>query len=96
MAAKVRFVVTNPRAISDIARSGEMAVALEPIADRILNEAQQDPNPEFVASLRKRLFRTSGPQGRISWQIGAHPVLGARVEAKRGTFHRIMARLGLS
>lgn len=76
------------RPVDKIAKSGEIAVALEPVADRVLAVMKQDPNPEFVASLRKRLYRTSGSGGRVSWQIGAHPIIGARVEAKRQTISR--------
>lgn len=94
MPAKVRFVTKNNDTMSKIAKSGRLLLQLEPIADQILSQAQQDPNEAFVKSLRKKMFVSSGRKGRVSWQIGAHPVIGARVEAKRGTFHRIMARLG--
>lgn len=92
--AQVVFKNENRQTIAKIAKSGKLLLQLEPIADEIMSEAQQDPNKEFVASLRKRMFVSSGPRGRASWQVGAHPIIGARVEAKRGVFHRIMARLG--
>lgn len=92
MVAKVT-VKAVPGAISKIARSGEMAVALEPFADNVLEAARRDPNEAFVATLRKRLFRSSGRAGRISWQVGAAPQIGIRVEAKRGVFARAIAFL---
>lgn len=92
--AKVTFRANNPKAIEKIAKSGELLLALEPTADAIFRAAQQDPNEAFVRSLRKKMFVSSGRKGRVSWQIGAHPVIGARVEAKRGVFQRILARMG--
>lgn len=80
--------------IAKIAKSGEIAVQLEPIADQVLAVVLQDPNEEFTKTVRKRLFRTSGRLGRMSWQVGAAPQIGLRVEAKRGVFARAIALIG--
>jgi hypothetical protein len=56
---------------------------------------RRDPNEFYVNTLRKKTFVSSGPRGRISWQIGAEPVIGARVEAKRGTAARALGEAGL-
>jgi len=93
MAAKVRFKVTG--SLDKAAKSPALAAQLEPIADAILEAASTDPNPEYVATLRKQLFVSSGKRGRVSYQVGAAPTIGARVEAKRGTLQRAMGRAGL-
>lgn len=95
MAARVRFEVKDRRAIDKLAKSGELAAALEPFADAVLEAARRDPNEAYVASLRKRIFVTGGRAGRVSWQVGAHPVIGSRVEAKRGTLQRALGAAGL-
>lgn len=92
MAASVR-VKPVPGAISKMARSDEVAAALEPFADNILDAARQDPNEALTSTLRKRRFRTGGRSGRVSWQVGAAPKIGLRVEAKRGVFARAIAFL---
>jgi hypothetical protein len=93
--AKARVTFRGALDIKKMARSSEVAAALEPIADAVLDAARSDPNPEYVASLRKKTFTTSGRGGRVSWQVGAAPIIGARVEAKRGTLARAMGRAGL-
>lgn len=94
MAAKVTIKGGFP--IAKIAKSAEIARALEPIADDVLSIVSQDPNEAFTASLRKQMFRTSGRGARVSWQVGAAPIVGSRVEAKRGPFARALARFGLN
>ena len=81
--------------ISRLMRSGKMLVALEPVADAIMAAAAADPNPEYVETLRKKPFVSSGPRGRASWQVGAAPIIGTRVEVKRGTLARAVGRVGL-
>jgi hypothetical protein len=81
--------------IRSLMKSGKLALMLEPAADAILEQASTDPNEEYVKTLRKRMFVSSGPRGRVSWQVGAAPIIGARVEAKRGTLARALARVGL-
>ena len=93
MAAKVRFKVTG--SLDKAAKSGALAAQLEPIAEAILEAAKTDPNPAYVATLRKKLFVSGGKRGRVTWQIGAAPTIGARVEAKRGTLQRAVGRAGL-
>lgn len=92
MTARVKF--SGNFELSKIARSDELAEQLEPVADAILSAARSDPNEVYVASLRKRKFTSRGRRGRVSWQVGAAPVIGRRVEAKRGTLARVLARLG--
>lgn len=89
---KVTFSGRLP--LAKIAKSDELADALEPIADAVLNGARSDPNETYVSTLRKRRFTSRGRRGRVSWQVGAAPVIGRRVEAKRGTLARVLARLG--
>lgn len=80
--------------ITKMAKSPELAAALEPIANEVLAGAQSDPNEEYVKTLRKKLFISFGRRGRVSWQVGAAPVIGERVEAKRGTMARALGRAG--
>lgn len=93
--ARVRFRVNNKEALSKIAKSDELADQLEPFATAILESASNDSNAAYVASLRKRKFVSGGRAGRVSWQVGADPVLGSRVEAKRGTLARAVGAAGL-
>ena len=93
MTVRIRVKVSNPAVIGRIMRSSELAAQLEPLADQVLHAAQQDPNEEFVKSLRKRLFISSGRAGRVSWQVGAAPWAVA-VEAVRGTMARALGRVG--
>lgn len=93
--AKVTIKSGNRSAISRIAKSDYIADQLEPIAARVLDAAQQDPNPEYVRTLRMRRFVTGGRLGRVSIQIGAAPRIGGRVEAKRGTLARALGQAGL-
>lgn len=95
MAARVTFRSTNPEALAKIAQSDELAEQLEGIASPVLAAARRDSNKAYVASLRMRRFHSRGRQGRVSIQIGAHPVIGSRVEAKRGTLQRALGEAGL-
>lgn len=81
------------RPLNAIAKSAETKAQLEPIADQIFEAASNDSNPDYVASLRKRPFLWTGPGGRWTWQIGAAPTIGARVEAKRGTMGRAVGQV---
>ena len=58
MAAKVTFK-TNARsyeAMGRVMKSRALGAQLEAIAFPVLAAARQDPNPEYVASLRARQF----------------------------------------
>lgn len=82
-------------AIGRVMKSKKLGAQLEEIARPVLEAARQDPNPEYVDSLRMKQFVTSGHGGRVSVQIGAAPIVGSRVEAKRGTLARALASAGL-
>ena len=92
--AKVRIKQTGN--LEKVAKSDKLADQLEAISEPVWQAVNRDPNPEYVASLRRRRFTSRGREGRVSIQIGAHPVLGARVEAKRGTMARALGEAGLS
>lgn len=77
--------------ISKIAKSPQLAGQLEPFADRVYSAVTRDSNEAFVATVRKKLFTSRGRGGRVSWQVGAQPRIGRRVEAKRGVFARAVA-----
>lgn len=79
--------------LSKIAKSDELAAQLEPFADRVMNRVMADPNEAFTETVRKKKFISRGRKGRVSWQIGAQPRIGLRVEAKRGVFARALAFL---
>ena len=83
------------QAIGRVMKSRKLGEQLEKIARPVLEAAQEDPNPEYVASLRMKQFVSSGRGGRVSVQIGAAPIIGERVEAKRGTLARALGRAGL-
>lgn len=95
--AKVTFKsgAFSYEAIGRVMKSRKLGDQLEAIARPVLEAAHEDPNEEYVASLRMKQFVSSGPGGRVSIQIGAAPVLGSRVEAKRGTLQRALGRAGL-
>ena len=93
MAARVKF--KGSLDVSKIAKSRQLADELEPLADAVLASASTDPNDEYVDTLRKQTFVSSGRSGRVSWQVGAAPTIGARVEAKRGTMARAAGEAGL-
>lgn len=83
------------RIINNLKKSDEVAEQLEPFARAVLEAASQDTNDAYVESLRIRRFVSRGPQGRVSWQVGAVSGLGDRVEAKRGTLQRALGEAGL-
>lgn len=83
------------KALIALKKSDFIAAQLEPFADAIMDAAMQDPNDEYTSTLEKKTFVSAGPGGRISWQIGAAPLIGARVEAKRGTLQRALGQAGL-
>jgi hypothetical protein len=82
------------RPISDIAKSDQLEGVLMGLAEPVLAAAQDDPNPDYVASLRLRAFRSGGRRGRVSANVTAAPNIGAAVEAKRGTLGRAIGRAG--
>lgn len=83
------------KAFAKVMKSDALAEQLEPLGSAVLRAASNDPNPEYVESLRKRRFVSRGDAGRVSIQVGAAPGLGDRVEAKRGTLARAMGEAGL-
>jgi hypothetical protein len=97
MGAKVRFETKaySYHAMGNVMKSRKLGAVLEEIGAKVLAAAREDPNAAYVASLEMRQFVSSGSKGRVSVQIGAHPVIGSRVEAKRGTLSRALGRAGL-
>jgi hypothetical protein len=93
MAARVRMKQVGT--LENVAKSDELSAQLEPIADAVLNSASNDPNEYFVSTLRKQRFIRPGRRGRTTWQIGAAPGVGERVEAKRGTLSRALGEAGV-
>lgn len=91
--ARVRFKAVGT--LEAAAKSDALGDQLEAIAAPVLEAARRDSNEAYVASLRMRRFVSGGRRGRVSVQIGAHPVIGSRVEAKRGTLARAMGAAGL-
>jgi len=94
MGAKVRFETKayTYKAMGNVMKSRKLGAALEDIGAKVIAAARQDPNAAYVASLEMRQFVSAD---RVSVQIGAHPVIGSRVEAKRGTLSRALGRAGL-
>lgn len=90
-----RVTIRQTGSLDKVAKSTALAAQLEPFADAVLNAARRDPNPEYTKTLRKRQFISRGRRGRVSWQVGAAPTIGGRVEAKRGTLHRALGEAGL-
>lgn len=90
--ARVRIVQTG--SLDKVAKSDALGDQLEGIARPVLEAARRDPSEAYVASLEMRRFVTRGREGRVSIQIGAHPVIGSRVEAKRGTLARALGLIG--
>ena len=82
------------RPIKDLALSSELEGVLMGLAGPVLDAAQRDPNPEYVASLRLRAFRSGGARARVSANVTAAPIIGSRVEAKRGTLGRAIGNAG--
>jgi len=94
--ATVRFVSSarGYAALAKVMKSKALGDQLEDIARPVFEAAKSDPNEAYVASLEMRQFVSSGAKGRVSVQIGAHPVIGSRVEAKRGTLARALGLIG--
>jgi hypothetical protein len=92
MAARVRIKQTG--SLDQVAKSDALSAQLEPIADAVLASASNDPNEFYVSTLQKRRFIRPGRRGRTTWQIGAAPGIGERVEAKRGTLSRALGEAG--
>lgn len=91
--AKVRWQAKRP--LSMIAKSQEMGDLLERLAKPVYDACMQDPNEFYRKTLRLRRFVTGGARGRVSVQVGVNPVIGPRVEAKRGTMGKAISRAGL-
>lgn len=79
------------KAIGNVMKSRKLEEQLRPLAEAVLEGAEQDPNETYVRGLRMRVFLTD----RVTFQIGAAPVIGQRVEAKRGTLARALGKAGL-
>ena len=94
MGAKVRFETKaySYHAMGNVMKSRKLGAVLEEIGAKVLAAAREDPNAAYVASLEMRQFVSAD---RVSVQIGAHPVIGSRVEAKRGTLQRALGSAGL-
>lgn len=90
-----KVTIRQTGSLSEIMKSDTLGDQLEAIAQPVFEAARNDPNPTYVASLQIRRFVTGGRAGRVSVQIGAHPVIGSRVEAKRGTLQRALGAAGL-
>lgn len=83
------------RPLSVIAKSAELGDLLERLAQPVYDAAMEDPNEFYRKTLRMRRFVTGGARGRVTVQVGTNPVIGPRVEAKRGTLAKAIARAGL-
>lgn len=90
---KVRVQQNKP--LSLIAKSQELGDVLERLARPVYDACMEDPNQWYRDTLRLKRFVSGGKRGRISVQVGVNPLIGARVEAKRGTLSRAVARAGL-
>lgn len=82
------------RPIKELATSAELEAVLMDLAAPVLAAAQNDPSPEYVESLQLRAFRSGGARGRVSANVTAAPIVGSRVEAKRGTLGRAIGNAG--
>lgn len=81
--------------LQHVASSDALGDQLERIARPILLVAREDRNEYYVSTLEMRRFISRGRKGRVSIQVGAAPVVGARVEAARGTLQKAVGRAGL-
>jgi len=97
MGAKVRFETKaySYHAMGNVMKSRKLGAVLEDIGAKVLAAAKEDPNPEYVASLRMEQHVSVGDQARVSVRVGARPVIGSAIEAKRGTLSRALGRAGL-
>jgi len=87
MANKFRQI----RSIDVILKSPKLQAILEDIGGQILDAAKSDPNPAYVDSLDMHTFTS---RSRVTVQVGAAPIIGMRVEAKRGTLARALGSVG--
>lgn len=96
MAVKVIFKTNanSYKALGNVMKSRKLGATLEEIAQPIFDEVRRDPNPEYVKTLRMYQHVSQGPAGRVSVRIGAAPIIGGRVEAKRGTLARALGKAG--
>ena len=72
-----------------LAKSRGIVAAIEPVADRVLNNAREDPNQTYSAAVYKRVDRRL--ESRARWIITLPPYLESlalRIEAKRATMRR--------
>jgi len=87
--ARVR-VKMNRAGMSELLNSAEVQGVLEGHAEPVDAAARRDPNPDYAASVRTTVHRSSGRAGRVSVRVGASPAFGMAVEAKRGTLARAL------
>lgn len=91
-----KVTIRQTGTLERVAKSEKLGDQLEAISEPVWQAVHRDPNAAYVASLRRRRFTSRGRNGRVSVQIGANPILGARVEAKRGTMARALGEAGLT
>lgn len=89
MARQLR-VKLDKRGVGALLNSAEVADGLRSFAEPVAAAARRDPNPEYAASIRVTEHRSRGRSGRVSIRVGATPVFGMAVEAKRGTLQRAL------
>lgn len=87
MATKFRQI----RKLDDMLKSAAMEKVLMDLGNQVLAAAEADPNPIYVASLDIHTFVTAD---RIRVQVGAAPIIGMAVEAKRGTLAKALGSIG--
>lgn len=83
--------VKQLRTLGVILDSPEMAGYIGGLTEKVRSSVS-DSNPAFMASIRSQLFHSRSGSGmkRVVGQVGAHPVVGLRVEAKRGPLARAL------
>jgi hypothetical protein len=79
------------RSIAEMLKSPEIESRLVEIGSRVLTGAQSDSNATYVASLRMNAREGTS---RVTVQVGAAPIIGMAVEAKRGTLARALGQAG--
>ena len=79
------------RPLTEMLKSPEITAVLVDIGEQVLAAAESDPNPTYVASLRLQMFESAS---RNTVQVGAAPIIGMAVEAKRGTLARALGSVG--
>lgn len=85
MASRIRLRASGMR---ELLLSAEVAAELGRHAERVASAARRDPNPDYADSVRVTEHRSQGRSARVSQRVGATPVFGMAVEAKRGTLAR--------